>query len=149
MLQGKWKFWIFAVVFVTRSDSLGDPHVKRPGGDFAYERLGIFVGNFELTSQRRPIMAWPGNFWPLKETIFKAYLYRYFFLTWNPERNLHGHIWATCDGVFPRIPKVRPKSEIYTSKRDDECPTPFHMQVSSPSPPPAQVKRWRMLIENF
>ena len=36
-------------------------------------------------------------------------------------------------GVLPRTPQVRPKSEIYTFKRDDEHPRPFHMQ--SPPPP--------------
>ena len=37
-------------------------------------------------------------------------------------------------GVLPRTPKVRPKSEIYTPKRDGEHPHPFHML--SPLPPP-------------
>ena len=31
-------------------------------------------------------------------------------------------------------PQVRPKSEIYTPKRDDEHPHPFHMRVKSNSP---------------
>ena len=38
------------------------------------------------------------------------------------------------DGVLPRTPQVRPKSEIYTPERDDEHPQPFHMR--SPPPPP-------------
>ena len=33
---------------------------------------------------------------------------------------------------MPRTPKARPKSKIYTSKRDDEHPRPFHMGVPSP-----------------
>ena len=33
-------------------------------------------------------------------------------------------------------PYVRPKSEIYTRKRDDEHPHPFHMRSHPPSPPP-------------
>ena len=37
-------------------------------------------------------------------------------------------------GVLPRTPKVRPKSEIYTPKRDGEHPHPSHML--SPLPPP-------------
>ena len=40
---------------------------------------------------------------------------------------------AKYDGVLPRTPKVRPKSEIYTLKRDDEYPNPFQMR----SPPRA------------
>ena len=40
---------------------------------------------------------------------------------------------AKYGGVLPRTPYVRPKSEIYTPKRDDEHPQPFHMR--SPSPP--------------
>ena len=42
---------------------------------------------------------------------------------------------AKYDGGLPRTPYVRPKSEIYTPKRDDEHPHPFHMR-SSPPPPP-------------
>ena len=37
------------------------------------------------------------------------------------------------DGVLPRPPQVRPKSEIYTPKRDDEHLHPFHMR--NPPPP--------------
>ena len=33
------------------------------------------------------------------------------------------------NGVFPRTPEVWPKSEIYTTKRDDEHPRPFYMGV--------------------
>ena len=40
---------------------------------------------------------------------------------------------AKYDGVLPRTPEVRPKSEIYTPQRDDEHPHPFHMR--NPSPP--------------
>ena len=42
---------------------------------------------------------------------------------------------AKYDGVLPRTPKVRPKSEIYTPKQDDEHLHPFHMQ----SPPPGDL----------
>ena len=38
---------------------------------------------------------------------------------------------AKYDGVLPRTPEVRPKSEIYTPKRDDEHPNHLHMR----SPP--------------
>ena len=34
-------------------------------------------------------------------------------------------------GVLPRTPQVRPKSEIYTPKRDDEHPYPFHTRSPS------------------
>ena len=34
---------------------------------------------------------------------------------------------AKYRGVLPRTPQVRPKSEIYTPKPDDEHPRPFHM----------------------
>ena len=38
---------------------------------------------------------------------------------------------AKYDGVLPRTPYVRQKSEISTLKRDDEHPNPFR----SPAPP--------------
>ena len=37
---------------------------------------------------------------------------------------------AKYDGVLPKTPQVRPKSEFYTPKRDDEHPHPFHMRSS-------------------
>ena len=43
--------------------------------------------------------------------------------------NLHGYIWAAYDGVLPRIPQVRPKSEIYTTEQDNEHPRPFNLRV--------------------
>ena len=39
---------------------------------------------------------------------------------------------AKYNGAFPRTPEVWPKSEIYTTKRDDEHPRPFHMAVPPP-----------------
>jgi len=36
---------------------------------------------------------------------------------------------AKYNGVLPRTPYARPKSEIYTPKRDDEHPHPFHIGV--------------------
>ena len=39
---------------------------------------------------------------------------------------------AKYDGVLPRTPQVRPKSEIYTPRRDDEHPHPFSMRSLSP-----------------
>ena len=47
---------------------------------------------------------------------------------------IYFHIFATLnetftayyDGLSPRRPQVRPKSELYTPKRDEEHPHPFH-----------------------
>ena len=36
---------------------------------------------------------------------------------------------AKYNGVLPGTPYSRPKFEIYTPKRDDEHPRPFHMRV--------------------
>ena len=46
---------------------------------------------------------------------------------------------AKYGGVWPRTPYVRPKSEIYTPKRDDEYPHPFICGVPPPPPPVAPV----------
>ena len=46
---------------------------------------------------------------------------------------------AQCDGVLPRTPEVRPKSEIYTPKRDDEHPTPF---ICGVPPPGTAFAKW-------
>ena len=42
---------------------------------------------------------------------------------------------AKYNGVLPRTPYGRPKSEIYTPKRDDEHPCPFHVGKPHPKPP--------------
>ena len=42
---------------------------------------------------------------------------------------------AKYNCVLPRTPSVRPKSEIYTPKRDAEHPRPF--QFGDPPPPPS------------
>ena len=45
---------------------------------------------------------------------------------------------AKYNGVLPRTPEVRSKSEIYTPKLDDEHPRPFHMgnpPLHTPSSP--------------
>ena len=69
----------------------------------------------------------PNFFLPLKETI---YIYFYIF----SRATLNKTFTAKNDGILPRTPKVRPKSEIYTPKRDDEHPHPFCMQSLSPPP---------------
>ena len=43
---------------------------------------------------------------------------------------------AKYDGVLPRTPQVRPKSQIYIPEGDNEHPHPFHMP-SPPLPPPS------------
>ena len=48
---------------------------------------------------------------------------------------------AKYNGVLPGTPQVRPKSEIYTPKRDNEHPRPFHMGVSPPPPLPRRILR--------
>ena len=57
----------------------------------------------------------------------RQYVYFYSFSS----ATLNETFTAKYDGVLPRTPQVRPKSEIYTPKRDDEHPHPFHMR----SPP--------------
>ena len=47
---------------------------------------------------------------------------------------------AKYDGVLPRTPSVRPKSEIYTPRRDDDLPHSFHMPSSPPPPYPRAVQ---------
>ena len=53
---------------------------------------------------------------------------------------------AKYDGILPRTPEVRPESEIYFPKQDDEHPHPFHMQ--SPLPPPVLCIVFYMINEN-
>ena len=43
---------------------------------------------------------------------------------------------AKYNCVLPRTPSVRPKSEIYTPKRDAEHPRPFQFGDHPPPPPP-------------
>ena len=40
---------------------------------------------------------------------------------------------AKYNGVLPRTPQVRPKSKIYTPKRDNEHPHPFHVDILPPT----------------
>ena len=46
---------------------------------------------------------------------------------YQPRATLNKTFTAKYDGVLPRTPQVRPKSEIYTPKRDDEHPHHFHI----------------------
>ena len=58
----------------------------------------------------------------------RQYIYFYIF----SRATLNETFTAKYDGVLPRTLSVRPKSEIYTPKRNDEHPHRFHMR----SPPP-------------
>ena len=58
---------------------------------------------------------------------------QYIFFMFFSRATLNETFTAKYDGVLPRTPEVRPKSEIYPPKRDDEHPHPFHMW--SPPPP--------------
>ena len=64
--------------------------------------------------------------------MLKHRQYKYFYIF--SSATLNETFMAKYYGVLPRTPKVRPKSEIYTPKRDGEHPHPFHML--SPLPPP-------------
>ena len=59
---------------------------------------------------------------------------------------------AKYNGVLPRTPQVRPKSEIDNPKRDDKHPRPFDME-SRPAPSPGRQdgfqnrdKHWQGLL---
>ena len=58
----------------------------------------------------------------------RQYIYIYIF----SRATLNETYTAKYDGVLPRTPEVRPKSEIYTPERDDEHLHPFHMRSPSP-----------------
>ena len=59
---------------------------------------------------------------------------------------------AKSDGVLPRTPSVRPKSEIYNPKRGDEHPYPFHMRSPPPpgfdSPISGEIS-WELILANY
>ena len=52
----------------------------------------------------------------------RQYIYFYVFSL----ATLNEAFTAYYDGVLPRTPYVRPKSEIYTPKREDEHPHPLY-----------------------
>ena len=58
----------------------------------------------------------------------RQYTYFYIFSRATPNKTFTA---KQDNGFLPRTPSVRPKSDIYTPKRDDEHPRPFHMR----SPP--------------
>ena len=62
--------------------------------------------------------------------MLKHRQYTYFYIF--SRATLNETFTAKYDGVLLRTPQVRPKSEIYTPKRDDEHPHPFHMRSSPP-----------------
>ena len=57
-----------------------------------------------------------------------------FFFVISSRATLNETLTAKNNNILPRTPKARAKSEIYTPKRDDEHPRPFHIGV--PPPPP-------------
>ena len=86
-----------------------DQHQITGAGDSDIKGARMLVEKFEVKPERRPIWAWP--------------------------------LMSKYNGVLSSAPyrteEVRPKSEIYSPKRDDEHPRPFHMgDMASPSPPP-------------
>ena len=93
----------------------------------------MLAGNFKLNPKRDRSGRSPSFFWPLKETMLKHRQYTYFVMF--SSATLNETFTAKYDGVLPRTPKVRPKSEIYTPKRNDEHPHPFHMR----NPPPGTL----------
>ena len=106
------------------------------GGDSAYERGGDFRRKFWI-KPRRPIWAWPKLLltpkkrpcWNTDNThIHRLLTYFYIF----SRATLNETFTAKYDGVLLRTPQLRPKSEIYTPKRDDEHPHPFYMRSPSP-----------------
>ena len=101
------------------------------GGDSAYERGGDARRQFWMKPLKKTD---PGRgasfFWPLKETMLKHRQYIYFYIF--SRATLNETFTAKSDGILPRTPKVRPKSEIYTPKWDDEHPHPFCVQSLSP-----------------
>ena len=65
----------------------------------------------------------------------RQHIYFYIF----SRATLNETYMAKYDGVLPRTPEVRPKSEIYTPKRDDEHPTPF---ICGVPPPGTAFAKW-------
>ena len=65
--------------------------------------------------------------------MLKHRQYTYFYIF--SHATLNETLTAKYDGVLLRTPYTKPKSGIYTRKRDNEYPYPFHMR----SPPPGLV----------
>ena len=87
------------------------------GGLRIWKEVGMLVVNFELNHWRRPMWVWPKLFLsPKRDHVIEHTLY-----------------------------KMRPKSEIYTPKWDNEHPHHFHMRNHPPLPPPGYF--W-MICEN-
>ena len=55
-----------------------------------------------------------------------------FFLVISSRATLNETLTAKNNDILPITPWARPKSEIYTPKRDDEHPRPFQMGVPRP-----------------
>ena len=88
-------------------------------GDSAYWRSGDTRLKFWIKPLKETDLGVAQDFfWPLKETMLKHRQYIYFYIFWRA--TLNETFTAKYDGVLPRTPWVRLKSEIYTPKRDDE-----------------------------
>ena len=74
--------------------------------------------------------------------MLKHRQYTYFYIF--SHATLNETLTAKYDGVLLRTPYTRPKSGIYTRKRDNKYPYPFHMR--SP-PPPRAGSQWRGLLQ--
>ena len=84
--------------------------------------------NLPLTPKKDHFKLW------LHENELKIYIFIY-----NSSRaTLKETFTAKYNGVLSRTPLVRPKSQIFTLKGDDEHPLPFHMSVP---PPPRAVRQ--------
>ena len=114
----------FGKEMVNPSGPKSDQH-EIPGGggegDSDIKGARMLVEKFEVKPERRPIWAWPSM--------------------------------SKYNGVLFSAPyrteEVRPKSEIYSPKRDDEHPRPFHMgHMASPSPHPPRPPPTRHQISS-
>ena len=55
---------------------------------------------------------------------------------------------AKYNGVLPSTPKARPNvSEIYTPKRDDEHPRPYHMGVIPPGKAITPLETLKVMVD--
>ena len=55
---------------------------------------------------------------------------------------LYKEFKSKYNDVLPRTSQARPKPEIYTPKRDDVHPLPFHMEVPPPPHPPGVLSSY-------
>ena len=96
---------------------------KGGGGGSNIKKVGMFVENFEIDPKGRPIWAWLTHFLTSKSDLSGG---GYSILCCISLRaTLSKTLKAKNIGDFFSTPKVRPKAEIYTPKRDHEHPHIF------------------------